>query len=71
MELFFLFYTCTCWLWPIVFVRNLVNAITIYPKTKDERLHSNHHYTPIVWASVALFCMTVLPAFAVMAAVLY
>jgi len=62
------FYFYTCWIWPFVFVCNLIKAIHLYPKTEKEETVSMAHYAPIIWASIALFFMTAIPFCAIIMA---
>lgn len=59
-----LFLLCTCWLWPILFVFNLLDCIRAITQQKEEREYRKN----IRIAIFSLFCMSVSPVLIALAA---
>ncbi len=57
LTVLYLFLAYTCWLWPILFVFNLLDCIKGIVRQKEEREYRKN----ILIAIVSLFCMSVSP----------
>ena len=60
IDVLVLIHLVACWIWPFVFVCNLVHAIRADP-TEEVKFPGSSRTSSIIWAGISLAMMTAVP----------
>lgn len=56
----FLIHLVACWIWPFVFIFNLINVIHI-DRTEEVKSSGSSRTASIIWTGISLAMMTAVP----------